>query len=215
MCDLCHYLKCKTSALTGEYLESYLCQCGQSVLVEHADAAHLLNLSRVHSLPSDRLQDVPYRCRLLECSLEEVCQNTHDTPGKQMYIVMGKVIWRLSNLSTLHSLFQWWWFNHSLLTGTLFCDVLGCWGGGVCSWLSSFLERTSLKSVRMTATPHKYWSCLVTRGIDSFRLQWTEEATKRKSQIFPVFHFFKQGKVGNSSLSSSSGSKVSQTIVMF
>lgn len=65
------------------------------------------------------------------------------------------------------------WVYNSLLTGRLFCDVLGCGGGGVGSWLSSFLERTSLKSVRMTETPHRYWSCLVTSGIDSFRLQRT------------------------------------------
>lgn len=62
-------------------------------------------------------------------------------------------------------------FRLILLTGRLFCEVLGCGGGGVGSWLSSFLDRTSLKSVRMTETPQRYWSCLVTSGIDSFRLQ--------------------------------------------
>lgn len=74
----------------------------------------------------------------------------------------------------------------SLLTGRLFCDVLGSGGEGVGSWLSSFLERTSLKSVRMTETPHRYWSCLVTSGIDSFRLQWTGNGGSRgyKDQLF-------------------------------
>lgn len=57
-----------------------------------------------------------------------------------------------------------------LLTGRLFWDVVGC-GGGVGSWVSSFLLRTSLKSVRITGMPHRYCSCLVTSGIDSFRLE--------------------------------------------
>lgn len=34
----------KLSVLTSEDLESYLCKCGQSRLVEHTDAAHFLNL---------------------------------------------------------------------------------------------------------------------------------------------------------------------------
>lgn len=64
----------KASLLTGEDLESYLCKCGQSRLVEHTDAAHFLNFGWVHSFPSNWFEDVPYRRRLLKCPLEEVCQ---------------------------------------------------------------------------------------------------------------------------------------------
>lgn len=64
----------KLSLLTSEDLESYLCKCGESRLVEHTDAAHFLNLSWVHSFPSNWFEDVPYRRRLLKCPLEEVCQ---------------------------------------------------------------------------------------------------------------------------------------------
>lgn len=42
-------------ALTGQYLESYLCQCRQSTLVKHTDAAHLLNFSWVDPLSPDWL----------------------------------------------------------------------------------------------------------------------------------------------------------------
>lgn len=61
-----------TVRLTREYLEPYLCERRQSRLVEHADAAHLLNFGRVHPLPSHRFEDVPHRGRLLKSALEEV-----------------------------------------------------------------------------------------------------------------------------------------------
>ena len=101
-----------------------------------------------------------------------------------------------------------WVFIHwlySLLTGRLFCDVVGGgWGGGVGSWASSFLLSTSQKSVRMTGTPHRYCSCRVTSGMDSFRLhvakkrRRTEDMTHQGSRPrqsgpflpwkFAVFH---------------------------
>lgn len=75
-----HWVMIKTNlrffVLTCEDLEAYLCERRQSRLVEHTDAANLLNFSRVHSLPSYWLQDVSHRSRLLKCSLEEVCQHT-------------------------------------------------------------------------------------------------------------------------------------------
>lgn len=66
--------------------------------------------------------------------------------------------------------------------------MLGCGGGGVGSWLSSFLERTSLKSVRMTETPQRYWSCLVTSGIDSFRLQRTGRQRRQRAHEVKYKH---------------------------
>lgn len=61
-----------TVRLTREYLESYLRERRQSRLVEHADAAHLLNFGRVHPLPSHWFEDVPHGGRLLKSALEEV-----------------------------------------------------------------------------------------------------------------------------------------------
>lgn len=85
---------------------------------------------------------------------------------------------------------------NSLLTGRLFCDVLGCGGGGVGSWLSSFLERTSLKRVRMTETLHRYWSCLVTSGIDSFRLQNGGKNRQRGGTVGFSWHYsFNKGEL--------------------
>lgn len=62
------------SLLTGEDLESYLCKCGQSGLVEHTDPAHFLNLGWVHPFPSNWFEDVPDRRRLLKCPLKEICR---------------------------------------------------------------------------------------------------------------------------------------------
>ena len=73
----------KLLILTGEYLEAYLCQCRQSRLVEHTDAAHFLNFSRVDSLPSDWFKDVSHRGRLLKRSLEEVCQHRKRTRDEE------------------------------------------------------------------------------------------------------------------------------------
>lgn len=148
--------KAKLLLLTSEDLKAYLCQCGKGGLVEHADAAHLLNFSWVDSLPSDGFQDIPDGCRLLKCSFEETWEHGH-----MGYLPLFSEIHQ--NCVKI--------LSFVLLTGRLFCEVLGCGGGGVGSWLSSFFERTSLKSVRMTDTPHRYCSCLVTSGIDSFSLK--------------------------------------------
>lgn len=61
--------------LTGEYLQAYLGQRGQSSLVEHTDAAYFLDFSRVHSLSSNGFQDVPHRSRLLKRSLKKILEN--------------------------------------------------------------------------------------------------------------------------------------------
>ncbi len=59
-------------ACTCENLQADLREGGEGRLIQHTNTAHLLDLSRVHALPSDRLQDVPHRCRLLERSLEQI-----------------------------------------------------------------------------------------------------------------------------------------------
>lgn len=57
---------------TSENLEAYLCECGQSSLVEDTDAAHFLNFSRVDSLPSDWFQNVSHWGRFLKSSLKKI-----------------------------------------------------------------------------------------------------------------------------------------------
>lgn len=62
--------------LTGEDLQADLGESGEGRLVQHTDAAHLLHLGRVHTLPAYWLQDVPHRRGLLECPFEQICKIT-------------------------------------------------------------------------------------------------------------------------------------------
>lgn len=77
----------------------------------------------------------------------------------------------------------------SLLTGRLFCNELG-WGGGggVGSWVSSFLLRTSQKRVQITGTPHKHCNCFVTNGIDSLSLERQQRERDNVKDVLIQWH---------------------------
>lgn len=57
---------------TCEYLQPDLGQSRQRGLVEDTDVADLLDLRRVHTLTPNRPENIPDRCRLLKCALQEV-----------------------------------------------------------------------------------------------------------------------------------------------
>lgn len=89
-------------ACTCENLQADLREGGEGRLIQHTNTAHLLDLSRVHTLPSDRFQDVPHRCRLLERSLEQIYPCRQFNKGSPVKTAWRETWW----LFTLYP-----WFN--------------------------------------------------------------------------------------------------------